>query len=561
MNHRSPFIPSRGRAVRLILSTSAFIALSSFTQAQFTSTNRDVISANTGIWSAAGVNLNGTQFINLGLQGVGRVAANSSQTFDGGTTTETLGSISDMQITDWVNNGNGSFSGTFSFLPDRGYNSGTTFSNYAARINIFDFTFTPHTSNATTTLQNQIAMTYTGSTRFTYDADPTAGTDFRLSTGLLANSAATSLFGQPVPTVTASTTLPGDSALASRLTLDAEGLAYDTRPGKEGTGWMGDEYGAFLYHFNASKQIDGIVTIPQALVPHRPAGTTYFTDSPANLDGRRVNQGMEGIALSPDGTRLFALLQSATIQDSASGNEGRTNTRVLVYDVSGGDVPTDPIDQYVIQLPRIDSDLSGTVDRAGAQSSVIALDNQKLLILSRDGNGLGANGPAPVFKSMLLADLSTGTDIDGLYDAAGLRITTGVGSDTLLGSIVPVQWTEALNMLGKLDLGVTELEQFNLNLGANNGDLNTISEKWEAMSLVPANDGTGEFFLFVGNDNDFQTQTGTLIQANGTNVSYNAGLENDTMVLAFRVAVVPEPSSALLLASGAGLLGLRRRLR
>ena len=166
---------------------------------------------------------------------------------------------------------------------------------------------------------------------------------------------------------------------------------------------------------------------------------------------------------------------------------------------------------------------------------------------------------SPVFKSVLLADLSTGTNIDGLYDAAGDRTTTGPNVDTLLGSITPVAWTEALNMLGKLDLNVTELEQFGLNLNLGNGDINTLSEKWEGLALVPTEDGTGEFFLFLGNDNDFQTQTGILTQANGSPLAYDAGLENDTMVLAYRVAIVPEPSAALLLTGGLSLLGLHRR--
>ncbi len=556
---------SKPTSFHLAAACAATLALITTASAQYTSTNRDVLSvANTGDWSPGGVTLNGTTFVNLGLQGVGRVAANATQTFTGGLT-ETLGSISDMQISNWQNNGNGSWSGTLQVLPDRGYNAGAIFSNYAARINTFDFTFTPHTSSATTTQQDQIALTYTGATRFTYDADPGVGTDFRLTTGLVANSASTSLFGQPVPTVNALTTIGTDAALANRLTLDSEGLILDTRVGKEGSGWVGDEYGAYIYHFNASKQIDGIVTIPQALVPHRPAvgPDPYFTASPANTDGRRVNQGMEGIAISPDGTRLFAMLQSATLQDSGADNQGRSNTRVLVYDLSGGDIPTDPIGQYVVQLPRIDSDLNGSLDRTGAQSSILALDNNQLLILSRDGNGRGPSvATGPVFKSVLLADLSTGTNIDGLDDDAGDRITETAATDTLrntVNPITPVAWTEALNMLGKLDLEVTELAQFGLNLLGANGDLNTLAEKWEGMALVPTNDGTGEFFLFLGNDNDFQTADGTLTKADGTSETYTAGFENDTMVLAYRVAIVPEPTSALLVAGGLTLLGLHRR--
>lgn len=525
--------------------------------AQYTSANRDILTPNTGTWSAGGVTLGGTTFINQGLQGVGRVAANSIDPATG----ESLGSISDMQITGWTKNGDGSYSGSFSFLPDRGYNSGATFSNYGARINEFSFSFTPYTSAATTTLQNQIAMSFTGSTFFTYDHDNNAGTAPVRTTGLVANGVG-SFAGQNVPVVTGNTTL-GGTTVANRLTVDAEGLAYDLRPGRAGSGWIGDEYGASIYHFNSNKQIDGVLGLPQALVPHSPVGTAnYQADPPIN--GRRVNQGFEGIATSPDGSKLFTLLQSATLQDSGAGNQGRSNTRLLVYDISSSTTPSDPAHQYVIQLPRID-DNGGTpaVNRTGAQSSIIALNDHQLLILSRDGNGRGASG-SPVFKSILLADLTGATDFDGSFDVEGNPIAT---AGVLNPALTSITWTEALNLLGKLDLTVSELSQFGLNLNNAPGDANTISEKWEALSLVPANDplAPNDYFLFVGNDNDFLTRTGSYTDANGNLQTYDAGLENDTMVLAFRVsAVVPEPATNGAIAAVAmavGGLWWRRRVR
>ncbi len=519
-----------------------------------TSTTRDVLLPNTGAWSSAGINVGGTTFRNLGLQGVGRVAASALDAATG----ESLGSISDMQITNFTNNNNGTFSGTFHFLPDRGFNSGTTFSNYAARINAFDFTFTPHTSAATNSAQNQIAMSFKGSTRFTYDHDNTAGTAPIFSTGLLATGTG-ALFGTTVPTSLGSTT-QSDGSFSNRLTIDAEGLAFDTRPGKAGSGWLSDEYGASIYHFNSSQQIDGQLALPAALIPHSPGGTTNFAADPP-ISGRRANQGLEGLALSPDGTKLFGLLQSATIQDSAAGNVGRSNARLVVYDVTGTDVPSDPTQQYVIQLPRVD-DNGGTpaVNRTAAQSAIVALNDHQLLILSRDGNGRGGAAVSPVFKSILLADLNGATNFDGTFDAEGQGPAPG---GSLSSSVTPIEWKEALNLLGKLDLSITELAQFGLNLNAGPGDINTLSEKWEGLSLAPINDGTGDFFLFVGNDNDFLSASGKYLDQNGVLQNTSAAgvnLENDTVVLAFRVSAVPIPAAGWLL--GSALLGvaqLRRR--
>ena len=502
---------------------------------------------------AGGVSVGGTTFINLGIQGVGRYSASATDPDTG----ETLGSFSGMQITGWSKDSNGTYSGVFQTLPDRGYNSGSTYSNYAARINSFNFTFTPYASNATTTNQNQITMSFAGSTRFTYDHDNNVATAPIYTTGLLPTTSNGSLFGKTVPVVSTSTT-QSDGTFASRLCLDAEAIAFDNRSGKAGSGWVGDEYGANIYHFNSSKQIDGILGTPAALQPTN-SGNFSFASDP--LNGRRTNQGFEGVGVSPDGTKLFALLQSATIQDSGSGSVGRSNTRLLVYDLSSSDTPTASVTEHVIQLPLVDDNGgSFALNKTAAQSEIVVLNNTQFLILARDGNGRGANTTAPVFKSVLLADISTASNILSQFDAEGNQVAP---SGVLNASVTPITWSEALNMMGKVDLSITELEQFGFNYNANNGDMNTISEKWEAMSLVSANDpnAPNDYFLFLANDNDFTTASVKMFDASGTLQTYSGTLENDNVVLAYRVQVVPEPSTLVLLVlAGVGLLVVRSRM-
>lgn len=510
----------------------------------FSSEVRDVLLPNDRQWNPSGVSLGGTQFINLGLQGVGRVPANSVDPATG----ETLGSISDMQITGFTNNGNGTWSGKMATLPDRGYNTTIVnpdpapptviFSNYAARINDYDFTFTPYTASDATTAQNQIAMTFKGSTRFTYDHDNNPATPPIFTTGLLADGG-TPLFGTTVPVVKAAST-QADGTFTNRLTLDTEGLVLDPRPGKAGSGWVSDEYGAYIYHFNAAKQLDGQLQLPAALIPHAPVGTINFALDPP-LNGRRINQGLEGLAISPDGTRLFGLLQSATIQDSGSGNQGRTDARLVIFDITGSDLPNDPVAQYVIQLPRVDTDadVAPGVDRTAAQSCIVALNNHQLLVLTRDGNGRGAVGK-PVFKSVVLADLNGATNFDGLYDGEGALGDLTSSGDVLKAGIVPMPWVEALNMLGRLDPALSDLSKFNINTNTAPGDSNSLCEKWESLGLVSANDpaAPNDYFLFLGNDNDFLTGAVKYYDVNGVLKTFNAGLENDTLVLGYRVRLI-----------------------
>ena len=82
-----------------------------------------------------------------------------------------------------------------------------------------------------------------------------------------------------------------------------------------------------------------------------------------------------------------------------------------------------------------------------------------------------------------------------------------------------------------------DAEKFGLNLNGGDGDINTLSEKWEALAMVPANDPVypNDYFLFVGNDNDFLSGTGKHMDAAGVIQSYDGGLENDSVILAYRV--------------------------
>jgi len=521
------------------------------------------IVTGTNISSAAGevsAMLNGVTFVNKGLVGVGRIDAAAIDGWG-----ESLGSVSGLQVSNWTINGNGTYGGSFNFTPDRGYNSAPNFSNYAARIQKVDFSFNPYTGGATSGVaKNQFALTYdaAGSTKLTYDS----GTGYVATTGLVPDSS-TTIGGRLVPYVTVSNgtaTFPTSGGTTiNRVSLDTEGLVLKA----DGSGYASDEYGANIYHFNSSNQIDGVITPPAAVTP-RVSGTVNFSSEVTPADGRRGNQGMEGVALSPDGTRLFGMMQSATIQDSGTGAQGRLNTRLFVYDVSAEATPSASVAEYVLKLPVFNDTGSGTPNRTAAQSEIIAINNTHILVLSRDGIGKGTSTSAvPVFKSILLIDLANATNIAGTaYDNAGGDITPS--GTTLAPGITPVSYVEALNILNTAQLGIYGL---NLNAGLA-ADANSLSEKWEGLALTPTGNAD-EYFLFVANDNDFISGATKMVALDGTTLTTTNALtqngvpvQNDTMFLAYRVSIsgisaIPEPSTYAAI-FGAGALGLalwRRR--
>ncbi|WP_265594706.1 lamin tail domain-containing protein [Haloferula sp. BvORR071] len=478
-----------------------------------------------------GASLGSVRFINHGLVGAGRLSGDSLDSFG-----ETQGAASGLFITDWSWDGEaGRFHGTFNVLPDRGFNSGTIFSNYAARVHRVDFNFTPYTG-AAPVAQTQITPSYIDTTKFTYLDN---GVE-KFTTGFNPDGTST-LFGQTVGTATAANG-PG-GAQTKLLSIDAEALYLFP----DGSGYIGDEYGTYIARFNPDKQITGLTQLPTAAQPFKPAGTPNYDSVNPPASGRRNNQGLEGVSVTPDGKRLLALMQSALVQDTnGAQQQTRNNTRLFVYDIEFDRDHPVLVGEYVVKLPRWDSNGDGPeADRTAAQSEIVALGEGIFLMLPRDGNGLGTglntgNPPAPtVLKSVQLVSLRSATNILGLYDGPNAAISP---AGVLNPAIVPAASTEVINMLAPGDLA-----KFGFNTNNTTPDSNTVNEKIEGMALVPdlSTPAPDDFFLFVANDNDFQSSNVMMLDGSGNVVSQgdgrsNAGngpIVNDARFLAYRVTI------------------------
>lgn len=505
----------------LAASTLAIIMAAAPLSAQSVSYTTPHTTTTTG---AQTVQLGGVTFSNQGPVGVGRLAA-STRDFAG----ETLGSFSGMalDLNSWHRNADGSYSGSMWTLPDRGPNDvgpfvGTT--NYRNRVHRSILTLTPYTGTAvlpqSTASQNQLAITPDGGFFLT----DTTGANF---TGKDGGSNVITRGGILYPS-------PASGEGAGRISLDSEAITY----APDGSFYVSDEYAAGIYHFDASgKQIGAIQTVA-ALLP-RVNGVVNFDGANTPATGRRNNQGLESLAVTPDGSRLVTILQSATVQDTNGSNQDtRNNSRILVYDISTDATPANPIGHYVLQLPTFTQNGNGAaVNRTAAQSEMLALNSSQFLVLSRDGIGRGSGASAtnsPVFKSILLVDTTGATNLAGTTFETG---TTPIATNgTLASTIKPVQQVELVNMLNPV-----QLNRFGMNLNTAPSNATSLSEKWEAMGLAPVLDEKApqDFFLFVGNDNDFITANGFI---NGQ--SFNAGLtgtggtgDNDSVVLVYRLTL------------------------
>ena len=504
----------------------------------------------TAVGASSSVSLGGLTYVNKGLVGVGNF---SSSMLD--SRGDTLGSFSSFKIdtTTWRKNANGSYSGSLYTLPDRGYNVAGLI-DYAARIQKFDLSFTPDYGTGNVA-QTQLTLAFKGTTTIT---------DFNGATTTAVNPTGTTLSGfTNVPTA------------AGKFTVDAEGLAIRA----DGSFYISDEYGASIYHVSKTGQMKGVITPVQALIPQflGSSGYTGFTTDAAAITttnqtgGRRDNQGMEAVDITPDGKFLVSMLQSATRQDTIGNKDfNRAYTRLFIYDITNNATPTNPTEHYLVELPVTSSKGLGAVpNKTAAQSEIVALSKSTFLVLTRDGNGNGSGNAAynavgvgsadnpQVYKNIALVSTVGATNLAGsIYEttyapavAGGTTATNPLNLAPVAG-IVAATTTDFVNILN-----VNQLARFGLNtnvlgtagaLAAGNAALaqnsNSISEKWEALSVVPCLDAANpnDYFLMVGNDNDFITPTGTMLGTAYNGIVTTAGaetVENVNRILVYRVTL------------------------
>jgi hypothetical protein len=441
------------------------------------------------------------------LVGVARIPASA---LDG--QGETLGGFgSGMMLApgSWKRAGD-RYAASLFMVPDRGWNTaGTT--DYRARLQMFDMALMP--DDGSPGREGQMRLTYKDTVLLT-DAQKAPTTGFDPSAVRPAQG------GFP--------DLPVDAR--GHISVDAEAVAPD---GKGGF-WVSDEYGPYIYRFDAKGRMTAAIRPPEAFIPRRagresfssnnpPLGSRYDSGDP--VTGRQNNQGFEGMSVSPDGKTLFVVNQSALRQDldPADVKATRRNVRLLVYDVAGA---PRLIHEYAVQLPTY---LEGGKVNVAAQSELLAVDDHRLLLLCRDsGGGFASKRPQSLYRKILIVDIENATDIAGRHDGAADTIAP---EGVLRAGIAPATLTDLVDLNDNAQLG-----RFGLHNGAP-ADKYDLYEKWESLALAPAGP-KGQYILLVGSDNDFITQNGKMA---GRAYKDASGAEVDTLVMAWRVRLDGAP--------------------
>ncbi len=187
--------------------------------------------------------------------------------------------------------------------------------------------------------------------------------------------------------------------------LDCEGV----RVGPQGTFFVSDEYGPFLYEFGADGHRRRALAVPDKFLIDHP-GIEDAELPPANTKGRQDNRGMEGLAISPDGSKLYGIMQSPLIQDgalTASNDRVGVNIRILEIDTTSGATR-----ELVYQL---DNPALGV-------NEMVAINDHQFLVIERDGKG----GTSAAVKHLDLVDITGATDVSSVAALPSTGLPGGV---------------------------------------------------------------------------------------------------------------------------------------
>ena len=307
-----------------------------------------------------------------------------------------LGGFSSMQV------GN---NGTYWFQPDNGYGQKTNSADFLLRA----YQVNPNLKTATNPTGGSVQFL-----NFIQFRDPDKKINIPNFTLVNENTAERNLTG-------------GD--------FDIESFVFD----KDGTIWVGDEFGPYLLHFDATgKLLEAPIAVPNVRAPQNPG---VSPTNPANLGSR----GLESTAINTSKTKLITALEGVVTGDSATNDV----LRIYEFDLTSKTFGT----QYKYKLEKTSNSQS--------INDLTAINDNEYLVIEKDR----LTGAAAEFKRIYKINL-TQVDANGflikqevanLLDIQDPNDLNGDGSNSFK---LPFQNVEAFTIVDKNTILVTNDNDF-----------------------------------------------------------------------------------------------------
>ena len=254
--------------------------------------------------------------------------------------------------------------------------------------------------------------------------------------------------------------------------------------------FISDEYGPYVYQFDrySGRRLKKF-NLPSYFAVNKLSSQGALEISGlGNTAGRIANKGMEGLAITPDGTTLVGMMQTELLQDS------KKYIRIVTIDIASG-----ATHEYAYKLTA-----------GSGVSEILAISNTEFLVLERDGKGLGDNSTAAV-KQLFKIDIAGATDVSGVTSIGG--ITTPLLTKTLFLDVVsaltaPAVGINAIDIPAKIesvafgpDIVVGSVTKHTLFLANDNDFLATITDSNHPNGIANPN----KFFVFTFESADLPT--------------------------------------------------------
>jgi hypothetical protein len=197
---------------------------------------------------------------------------------------------------------------------------------------------------------------------------------------------------------------------AKGLRLDPEGIRVSPR----GTLFISDEYGPWIDEFSMDGRQIRRFAPPEKFLVTTPDGESAHELPPSNGRGRQPNHGFEGLAITPDGTKLYAILQDPLIQDGALDAANKRighNCRILELTLATGATR-----EFVYTL---DAPKHGV-------NEMLAINDHEFVVEERDNKG----GTDAKFRKLFKIDISGCKDVSATPSLPTDALASGAAAKT-----------------------------------------------------------------------------------------------------------------------------------
>jgi hypothetical protein len=190
------------------------------------------------------------------------------------------------------------------------------------------------------------------------------------------------------------------------LRLDPEGI----RVARNGNLFISDEYGPFVMEFDRDGKQRRLLRVPEKFEIDNPA-TRAADERKNNTSGRQPNRGMEGLAISPDGSKLYGIMQSVLLQDGdrdpAKGYVVGVNVRILELHTRTGATR-----EFVYPMD----------DPKHGINEIVAINDHDFLVLERDNKA----GREAAVKRLFRIDIQGATDVSKVAKLPARGLPDGI---------------------------------------------------------------------------------------------------------------------------------------